>query len=69
MGHSYIAQAYKPNGTGLKYVIDFEQNKYFLRPGELEWSDEDNCYIGRAQRLMMGVFTVRMRQKYISSFL
>lgn len=35
MGHSYIAQAYKPNGVGLKYIIDFDQNEYSVKPGDL----------------------------------
>lgn len=34
-GYSYLAQARKPNGIGLKYEVQFGQKEYNLEPGEL----------------------------------
>ena len=35
VGYSYLAQAHKPNGIGLKYEVEFGQEVYDLKPGEL----------------------------------
>ncbi|MEW6079093.1 MAG: hypothetical protein AB1724_14880 [Thermodesulfobacteriota bacterium] len=33
--YSFLASAHKPNGAGLKYIVEFKQHKYDLKPGEL----------------------------------
>lgn len=35
VGNSYVAQARKPNGIGLKYEVEFGQELYQVKPGEL----------------------------------
>ncbi len=34
-GYSFLGQAHKPNGIGLKYIVDFEHLQYKLNPGDL----------------------------------
>ena len=66
MGHSYIAQAHKPNGIGLKYTLNFEQNNYDIKPGELFY---DRLYlhyeVHEADELLGGIIRDSKLLKYL----